>query len=68
MRCPNCNGLAFVVTSLRYSDEQIRKRVCARCGAVFYTAEKVDDNAKKKLKIGDADRHRKVEDGKTEKQ
>lgn len=42
--CPMCNGKTIVLNSRGNASEQIRKRVCKKCGHVFYTCETDIDN------------------------
>ena len=61
MSCPKCGRKTFVLMVRERNGERVRKRECPRCGYVFWTKEIPDARAETKLKIADADRHRKEE-------
>ena len=56
MKCPKCNGVAFVYVSRQKENSVFRKRVCAKCGHRFYTKEMIDPSARYKLTIGKKDK------------
>ena len=39
MVCAICGGKTIVKSTVKFSDEIARQRVCIKCGYVFYTSE-----------------------------
>lgn len=47
MKCPECGNKTKVTDTRKPSGvEAIRRRVCEKCGYVFFTVERIDPNGK----------------------